>query len=128
MSDFGSPVPILNVKNVTLSIRYYVEKLGLKKDWDSGTPPTFASISRGKTRIFLCQGGQGHSGTWMWIPVPDVDALHEELKSRGVPIRQPPTNFPWGSREMNIQDPDGHRLRFGSESTGEPDGTPLVED
>jgi predicted enzyme related to lactoylglutathione lyase len=128
MSGFGSPVPILNVQNVPLSIAHYVEKLGFKKDWDWGTPPHFASVSRGKTYLYLCQDAQGQSGTWMWIPVPDVDALYEELKSRGATIRQPPTNFPWGSRELNIQDPDGHRLRFASDSTGEPDGTPLMED
>jgi len=128
MSDLGSPIPILNVKNVPLSISHYVDKLGFKKDWDWGTPPTFASISRGKTCIFLCQGAQGQPGTWMWIPVPDVDALHEELQSHGVDIRQPPTNFPWGNREMNVQDPDGHRIRFGSESTGPAENVPLTED
>jgi uncharacterized glyoxalase superfamily protein PhnB len=64
----------------------------------------------------------------MWIPVSNVDELFEELESRGATIRQPPTNFPWGSREMNVLDPDGNRLRFGSESIGDPDGIPLVED
>ena len=128
MIEFKSPVPILNVKNVPISIAYYIDKLGFKKDWDWGSPPTFASVSRGKTCIFLCQGAQGHPGTWMWIPISNVDELFEELKLRGATIRQPPTNFPWGSREMNVQDLDGHRLRFGSDSTGEPDGTPLVED
>jgi hypothetical protein len=29
---------------------------------------------------------------------------------------------------MNVEDPDGHRIRFGSESMGKPDGTPLMED
>jgi len=29
--------------------------------------------------------------------------------------------MPWAVREMNVQDPDGHRLRMGSESTGPAD-------
>jgi hypothetical protein len=128
MSDWGNPTPILNVKNVPASVEHYLDKLGFKKDWDWGTPPTFASVSRGKTYIFLCQGAQGQSGTWMWIPVPDVDVLCEELKCRGATIRQLPTNFPWRSREMNVQDPDGHHLRFASDSTGEPEGISLKED
>jgi predicted enzyme related to lactoylglutathione lyase len=97
------------------------------KDWDWGTPPTFASVSRGKACIFLCQGAQGNPGTWMSIFVTNVEELYEEYKSTGATIRQPPTNFPSGTREMNIQDPDGHRIRFGSESTGKSDGIPLQE-
>ena len=46
------------------------------------------------------------------------DALHEEYKKRGTTIRQGPTNYPWGLREMNVEDPDGHRLRMGSAATG----------
>ena len=58
---------------------------------------------------------------WMSIFMDDVDALHEEYKKSGALIRQPPTNMPWGTREMNIQDPDGHRLRMGSDATGPAD-------
>jgi uncharacterized glyoxalase superfamily protein PhnB len=53
--------------------------------------------------------------------VADVDALHEEYKKSGAIIRQSPTNMPWGVREMNVQDPDGHRFRMGSHSTGPAD-------
>ncbi|MGH7176551.1 MAG: hypothetical protein ACREJC_04140 [Tepidisphaeraceae bacterium] len=43
-------------------------------------------------------------------------------------IRQPPTNFPWGLREMNVQDPDGHRLRMGSGTTEKDDQVALCEE
>jgi uncharacterized glyoxalase superfamily protein PhnB len=55
---------------------------------------------------------------WMSVFVDDVDALHEEYKKSGTLIRQLPTNMPWGTREMNVQDPDGHRFRMGSDSKG----------
>jgi catechol 2,3-dioxygenase-like lactoylglutathione lyase family enzyme len=67
MSDCHSIVPILNVRNVPISIAYYVDKLGFKKDWDWGSPPTFASVSLGKSSIYLCQGAQGQPGTWMSV-------------------------------------------------------------
>ncbi|NER83138.1 MAG: bleomycin resistance family protein [Leptolyngbya sp. SIO1D8] len=111
---FESLTPILNVKNIPDSIRYYVDVLGFKQDWDWDDPPTFASVSRDDVCIFLCQGAQGQSGTWMSIFVENVDALHEDYKAKGAIIRQAPTNFPWGVREMNIEDPDGHRLRIGT--------------
>ena len=115
---FESVVPILNVRNVPASIDYYVEKLGFQKEWDWGSPPDFACVHRDEVRIFLCQGAQGAPGTWMSIFVHDVDALYEDYRKRGAKIRQPPTNYPWGMREMNVEDPDGHRFRIGSEATG----------
>jgi ankyrin repeat protein len=127
LNRFESAVPILSVKSVPTSIAYYVEKLGFIKAWDWGTPPTFGCIQRDQVRIFLCQGAQGAPGTWISIFVHDVDALHKDYLQRGAIIRQPPTNFPWGVREMNVEDPDGHRLRIGSDAKGPADGTLLNE-
>jgi ankyrin repeat protein len=118
--------PILCVKDVPASIAYFETKLGFHKDWDWGDPVGFASVSRGKVALFLCDG-QGQPGSWMSIWVEDVDALYEEFQQRGAIIRQPPTNFSWGCREMNVADPDGNRFRFSSHATGESDGVPLAE-
>jgi catechol 2,3-dioxygenase-like lactoylglutathione lyase family enzyme len=123
---FESAVPILSVKNVPASIAYYVDKLGFTKEWDWGSPPTFACVYRDNVRIFFCQDAQGAPGMWVSVFVHDVDALHEDYKRRGATIRQAPTNFPWGVREMNVEDPDGHRLRLGSDATGPWEGTPLA--
>ena len=58
----------------------------------------------------------------MWVGASDVGALHDEYVSRGAMVRQGPTNFPW-AREIQIADPDGNVLRFGSERIeGEPEG------
>jgi predicted enzyme related to lactoylglutathione lyase len=64
--------------------------------------------------IMLCQSDQGRPGTWIWIGVEDVDPLFEDYLTRGATIRQRPINYPW-AYEMQIEDPDGHVLRFGSE-------------
>ena len=56
-----------------------------------------------------------------------VDDLYGDYQQRGAIIRQPPTNFLWGVREMNVEDPDGHRLRIGSDATGPGDNTSLNE-
>lgn len=124
---FESAVPILNVRNVPASIAYYVEKLGFVKEWDWGSPPSFGCVARDDVRLFLCEGAQGAPGMWISIFIHDVDALHRDYVRRGAIIRQPPTNFPWGVREMNVEDLDGHRLRMGSEATGSADGVPLNE-
>jgi uncharacterized glyoxalase superfamily protein PhnB len=33
---------------------------------------------------------------------------------RGARIKMPPTDMPWGVREMKVADRDGNVLRFGS--------------
>jgi ankyrin repeat protein len=125
---FDYAIPILNVKNVPASIAYYVEKLGFEKEWDWGEPATFGCVRHDGVQIFLCEGAQGSPGTWISIFVRDVDALHADYARRGAIVRQKPTNFPWGIREMNIEDLDGHRLRMGSEATGPSDDVDLAEE
>lgn len=127
VNRFENMTPILNVKDVSASIDYYVEKLGFELRWDWGSPPGFACVGRDAIQIFLCRDAQGAPGTWIAIFVQDVDALYEDYKKSGAIIRQKPTNFLWGAREMNVQDLDGHRLRLSSGATGPSDGVDLGE-
>jgi ankyrin repeat protein len=127
VNRFENMTPILNVKDVSASIDYYVEKLGFELRWDWGSPPGFACVGRDAVQIFLCRDAQGAPGTWIAIWVQDVDALYEDYKKSGAIIRQKPTNFPWGAREMNVQDLDGHRLRVSASATGPSDGVDLDE-
>jgi catechol 2,3-dioxygenase-like lactoylglutathione lyase family enzyme len=106
-----SVIPILRVVSLDVSVAYYVERLGFRVDWrDVG----MVSVSRDGKAIMLCEGAQGHPGTWVWIGVDDAAALHGELVARGAIIRRPPANFAW-ALEVHVTDPDGHVLRFGSE-------------
>ena len=121
MNNFECAIPILNVKSLHSSMDYYVQKLGFEKKWDWGDPPDFGCVARGKVQIFLCQGGQGQPGMWLSIFMDDVDALHEEYKKSGATVLNPPTNYPWHTREMLVEDLDGHRLRMSGEPTGATD-------
>jgi catechol 2,3-dioxygenase-like lactoylglutathione lyase family enzyme len=105
--------PILRVESMDASLRFYVDLLGFTAvSW--GTEE-FTSISRDRAAIYLCQGGQGRGGAWIWIGAEDVQELHKELTAKGVSIRLPPTNYPW-ALEMHVEDPDGNVIRFGSDS------------
>jgi catechol 2,3-dioxygenase-like lactoylglutathione lyase family enzyme len=104
--------PILRVEDMAASVRYYVEVLGFENaSW--GTDD-FTHVGRDGTGIYLCRGGQGHTGGWVWIGVGDVRALHRAYKKRGAIIRREPRNEPW-ALEMQVDDPDGNVLRFGSD-------------
>ena len=117
---FEHAEPILRVASVSHSVRYYVDVLGFTNaEWgDDG----FTRVSRDDAGIYLSEGSQGHAGTWVWIGVEDVDALYDEFGASGAAILEPPQNHSW-AYEMKVVDPDGHVLRFGSESR---DDLPLV--
>ena len=109
---FEGSQPILRVENMQTALQFYVNKLGFKNvSWGDDK---FTSVSRDRAGLFLCVGGQGRGAAWVWIGVEDAEKLHEELKAKGVPIRMPPTNFPW-ALEMHVEDPDGNVLRLGSD-------------
>jgi len=108
----GGAIPILRVENLDASIDYYLTRLGFALEWRAGV---VASVRRDRTAIMLCEGDQGHAGTWLWISASDVDVLYAELESRGARLRHAPANYPWGSREIQVMDLDGHVLRFGAD-------------
>ncbi len=46
-------------------------------------------------------------GMYLTIEVDDVDALYEELKTKGVDIKIDIRDEPWGDRHFAIEDPNG---------------------
>ena len=53
----------------------------------------------------------------------DLDALHEELKGRGVVFSQPPHDEP-RERSMTALDPDGYSVEFAQGRRGHSRTTP----
>ena len=120
--------PILNVSNIVESFAWF-EKFGWQQGFTWGTPPTFGAVISGKFEVFLCQGAQGSrgkgtsattgrttpqddQGVWMSIWVDDVDAVHRHCLEDGLEVISPPTDEPWGVREMHVRQPDGHVFRI----------------
>jgi catechol 2,3-dioxygenase-like lactoylglutathione lyase family enzyme len=105
--------PVLYVKDMPRSLEFYVDILGFKNaEWGN---ENFTSINRDHSGLYLCKGAQGNPGTWVWIGFDgDIFSLHQQLITKGITIKLPPTNFSW-AYEMQVEDPDGHILRFGTE-------------
>jgi uncharacterized glyoxalase superfamily protein PhnB len=123
--------PVLNVSDIAASFAWF-EKWGWKKKWDWGAPPTFGAVSCDNATIFMClnaQGGRGKGtntttfqvngdeaadkGVWMCVFVEDVAEVYQQCVAAGLEITLPPTNVPWGMREMHLRHPDGHVFRVG---------------
>lgn len=50
-----------------------------------------------------------HSWFAYWV-VSDVDAEFDRLVAHGADILSPPTDKPWGMRELHVRTVDGHRI------------------
>lgn len=105
--------PIFPVRDLPRSLAYYRDVLGFEVDWVYGEPPDFASVSRGKGVLFLGVD-DATPGSWVMFFTRDVDALHREIAGRGAIVRMAPRDMPWGVREMQVADPDGNIMRFGT--------------
>jgi predicted enzyme related to lactoylglutathione lyase len=95
------------------AVRYYVEVLGFKAvSWGD---EYFTSVNRDRAGIYLAKGGQGHTGSWVWIGVEDAEAVYEELQAKGARVRHAPRNYLW-ALEFHVEDLDGNVLRMGSDT------------
>jgi len=84
-----------------------------------GQPTFYAGVARDGVAIQLQAAdptkrlpGQGAVNVF----VTDVDAVYQELRSRGARILNEPQDYPYGMRDVDINDHDGNQLCFGMES------------
>ncbi len=95
------------------SFRFYAESLGLQvyREWGRGSTKGVVFFLGGG---FLELSGSSRTGAsesvGLWLQVRDVHAVGHELEEAGVDIIEPPTDKPWGLREMQLRDPDGLRI------------------
>jgi catechol 2,3-dioxygenase-like lactoylglutathione lyase family enzyme len=110
---FEKSNPILFSTNVKRSLQFYTEVLGFDESWEWGDPTDFGGVVKDDVEIFFCLNGQGNPNTWLAIIVDDVDQYYEDIRAKGANILSPPESHEWNMREILVQDPDGHVIRFG---------------
>ncbi|MEA3186203.1 MAG: hypothetical protein QOD99_33 [Chthoniobacter sp.] len=111
-TNFERIDPILSVTDMAVATSYYIEVLGFTKaPWSN---ERFGCVSRDGCSIYLASSGHGPLGAYVWVGVEDVDALYRECQASGAMVRATPANYPW-ARQMEVSDPDGNILRFGSD-------------
>ena len=116
---FKFAIPVLHVTSSGMAEEFYCERLGFQQDFAyrpfGGVDPCYMGLTRDDVEVHVSSfSGDGVAGGVVFLGVADVDALHEELKARGVVINLEPTNqsWGWGNREMYVRDPDGNSIRF----------------
>ena len=118
--------PILNVRDVEASLRFYVDWLGFTNAWrhNEDGKTDVAQVDRQGCALILTDSGAdscpekiGKAVMFISLNVsPEtheaataaLDALRAELEGRGAPVKE----GWWGYRLLVVDDPDGSQLYF----------------
>ena len=98
------------------SLAFYNQVLGFEIDsHEPDAEPPIASVRSKSLRITLVQQIETMlkrgRGVHFVLGVTNVDAFHDELRSKGIEVSAPRDDG-WGGRFVSLQDPDGYRLFF----------------
>jgi uncharacterized glyoxalase superfamily protein PhnB len=114
--------PVLHVKDVEASLRFYEDRLGFTSPWRYGEDgrTQVAQAERqgcalilsdhwpekiGKGLIFISLNVEPQTRD---AQVAALDALRTEFEAKGVPVKE----GSWGYRLLVVDDPDGNQLFF----------------
>jgi uncharacterized glyoxalase superfamily protein PhnB len=120
-----SLAPQFLVDDLSTALAYYCDRLGFELDFVYES--FYASVSRDGFSIHLkCApktvADRAHrrqnEHLDAYVGVQGVEALFNELTSRGAHITRSLEERPWGSRDFYVEDPDGYILCFSEEMAG----------
>jgi catechol 2,3-dioxygenase-like lactoylglutathione lyase family enzyme len=114
--------PVLNVKDVEASLRFYVDRLGFTSPWryDEDGIAHVAQVERQGCLLILADTWPEKIGNGLMFislnvepatpeaAVAALDELRAELEAKGVPIKE----GSWGYRLLVVDDLDGNQLFF----------------
>ena len=114
--------PILNVRDVEASLRFYVERLGFMCPWrfDEEGKAYVAQVDRQGCALILAKTWPEKAGKALLFislnvepETPEaatgaLDALRAEFEAKGVAVK----DGNWGYRLLVVDDPDGNQLLF----------------
>lgn len=113
-------LPLLKVKNVDASVKFYVEKLGFNNAFNMQGPDgvnAFAFVDLGKPTIGLSLTQDANTGVGQGVEFmiyvgddTDIDAYYADVQKKGVKIEKALATQYWGDRTFTIHDPDGYVL------------------
>ena len=129
---FVGAVPQFTVPDLVRTAEYYRDVLGFqiagywdgeRVSFDTDPPPVFAIVWRDQVQVFFNRADQPDVRTCRaegacdaYLRVTGIDALAEELRTRGAEILDGPEDRTYGQREFVVRDCNGLILGFGEET------------
>jgi catechol 2,3-dioxygenase-like lactoylglutathione lyase family enzyme len=106
----ASLVPFLRAADARESAAWWA-RLGFEIEWEhrfAPSLPLFLALRRDDAQLFLSEHrGDARPDTLLYLYVEDVDAVASAFRAKAA-------NTEWGTREVELRDPDGNRVRVGS--------------
>jgi len=132
--SFVAAVPQFAALDLVRAAEYYRDVLGFQIAgyWDGEnvslapeTPPDFAIEWRDQVQVFFNRADQpddcprpAEDAPNVYLRVTGIDALAEELRTRGADIINGPEDRTYGQRELVVKDCNGLILCFGEDASG----------
>jgi uncharacterized glyoxalase superfamily protein PhnB len=110
---------VLYVKDMLKSLAYYRDTLGFSVQFSWEEPPQYVCLYLGEAAIHLNSYKPPDATSEICIFCKGVDALHDDLATRGAKITRDLTTHPYGMRDFIVTDPDGHQLIMGQGTSGQ---------
>lgn len=115
--NLGQTVSIFRIFSVEKAKEFYAGFLGFRVDWEhrfEDDAPVYMQVSRGDCVLHLSEHhGDCCPGSTARVRISGLDAFHQEISAKNYRHLRPgvePT--PWHTREMEVIDPFGNRIRF----------------
>ena len=110
-----SSSPVLAVHDLTRSAAWYRDVLGCEIDEPDPGNWIFCrsggvDFMLGRCPDVLPAAALGDHSYVAYLRVDDVMAFHRRALEAGAEIQKPPTDEPWGMRELALRSVDGHRF------------------
>ena len=106
----ASLVPFLRAADARASAEWWA-RLGFEVEWEhrfAPDLPLFLALRRGDDVLFLSEHrGDARPDTLLYLYVEDADAVAAAFGASAA-------DTPWGTREVELRDPDGNRVRVGA--------------
>ncbi len=126
--DIQGMIPLLQVFDMATSLKFYCDVLGFEiVQTDSNTAPNhnWVWLRLNNTDLMLNTAYEPdnrppapdsrriatHDDTSLFFGAPNVDAVYDHLRSKGIEVKQPAI-APYGMKQLFVHDPDGFALCF----------------
>src|SRR5437667_8683023 len=113
--------PVLAVHDLDISARWFTRVLECERT--DPDPGNWAFCRAGTVTFMLgrCPGAMpavelGDHSYIAYLDVEGVDEFYVRAVAEAADVLKPPTDEPWGRREMGLRSPDGHRFMLGRPS------------
>lgn len=110
-------IPVLRIFDVKLAESFYLDYLGMKKDWEykiSAEGPVYMQVSKGAFCLHLSgHYGDCSPGAKVFIQLDQLDEWFQALSKQPNDYCCPDIETaPWGARYFLLTDPFSNRLWF----------------